>query len=46
MFPIAKYDTHIERLRMAADPTEGAAGFFCQVQAVYSTECVPHLVEN
>jgi len=45
MFPVEKYDTHIERIQAAIGADRPVADFFGQLQAVYSTMAVLEITE-
>jgi hypothetical protein len=45
MFPVKKYDTHIERIQAAIGVNGPVADFFGQLQAVYSTMAVLEITE-
>jgi hypothetical protein len=45
MFPVQKYDTHIERIQAAIGAGASVDDFFGQLQAIYSTMAVLDITE-
>ena len=45
MFPVQKYDTHIERIQAGIGASASVDDFYGQLQAVYSTMAVLDITE-